>query len=367
VRLAESGTAAITEEGRISGTVGYMSPEQLRGLPIDHRTDLFSFGVVLYEMVTGERPFTGSSAMDVCDAILHAQPRDFGDSPVSGKLKAIIRKLLEKDPANRYGNADEVWKELKALEASLAPARPVRLSRNAWIAVGAAIVLAGLLAGWLWRRSSRERSAIEKAAPEIARLVDAEEYVKAAALTREARSALPKDPTLENLWIRATGEVLIASVPSGADVSIRPYRGVPNAWKSLGKTPLQKVRVPRDACVWRVAKPGFGTVFFIGTPPGVPPPGYRNGFDWRFKLRPEGSVSTRDGGRRGREDRPYVPARASPCGAGRRLSHRPARGHQRRVQEVCRRGRLSEARILEAALRERRARRWVGRRYRSFS
>ena len=290
MRLAESGTGALTAEGKISGTVGYMSPEQLRGLPTDHRTDLFSLGVVLYEMVTGERPFTGSSAMDVCDAILHAQPRDFGDSPVSGKLKAIIRKLLEKDPANRYGNADEVCQELKSLQTSLAPARPMKLSRNGWIAVGAAIVLAGVLAGWLWRRSSRERWAIETAAPEIARLVDAEEYVKAAALTREARSALPKDPTLEILWIRATGTVSIDSVPSGADVSIRPYRGDPNAWKSLGKTPLQKVRVPREAYVWRVAKPGFATVFFIGTPPGVPPPGYRNGFDWTFKLRPEGSV-----------------------------------------------------------------------------
>ena len=149
VRLAESETGTATVEGKITGTIGYMSPEQVRRLPIDHRTDIFSFGVVLYEMVTGERPFTGSSGMAVCDAILHAQPRDFGDSPAPGKLKAIIRKLLEKDPANRYGSAGEVHRELEALQTSLAP---VRLSRNAWIAVCAAVVLAGVLAGWIWRR-----------------------------------------------------------------------------------------------------------------------------------------------------------------------------------------------------------------------
>jgi dienelactone hydrolase len=281
---------APTEPGAVMGTVGYMSPEQVRGLPVDQRADLFSFGVVLYEMVTGERPFTGNSAMAVCDAILHAQPRDFGDSLAPGKLKAIIRKLLEKDPANRYGSAGEVHRELQALETSLAPVRPVRLSRNAWITVVAAAVLAAVLAGWLWRGSSRQRWALETAAPEIARLLDAGEYVKAAALTREARSALPKDPTLEKLWVRATGEASIASVPSGADVSIRPYRGDANAWETLGKTPLRKVRVPLNTYVWRLVKPGFAAAFFIAEPAGVPPPGHHSGFDLTFKLRPAGSV-----------------------------------------------------------------------------
>jgi serine/threonine protein kinase/dienelactone hydrolase len=269
-----------TDEGMILGTIGYMSPEQVRGLPVNHRTDIFSFGVVLYEMITRERPFTGSTPMAVADAILHAQPRDFGDSLVPGKLKAIIRKLLEKDPANRYGSADEIHRELKALETSLAPARPVRLSRNAWIAVGAAVVLFGALAAWLWRGSSRERWALETATPEIARLIDAAEYAKAAALMQEARAVLPKDPTLERLWIRATGEVSIASVPSGADVSIQPYQGDPNDWRSLGNTPLNNMRVPKNDYVWRITQPGFTPIFFILDPP----------FNRNVKLWPEHTV-----------------------------------------------------------------------------
>jgi serine/threonine protein kinase/formylglycine-generating enzyme required for sulfatase activity/dienelactone hydrolase len=290
VPLAESGTATLTAEGEISGTVGYMSPEQVRGLPVNHGTDLFSFGVVLYEMLTGERPFIGSSARAVCDAILGAPPCDFGDTPVPGRLKAIVGKLLEKDPANRYGSADQVQQELKALERSLARTSPVRLSRNAWITVGAAVVLIGVLGGWLWHASLRARWALETAAPEIGQLLDAGEYVKAAALTREARGVLPKDPTLEKLWMRATGEVSIASVPSGAEVWLRSYRGDPNSWMTLGKTPLEKLRVPREAYVWRLQKPGFAPDFFIREPAGVPPPGFHSVPYPTFKLRPERSV-----------------------------------------------------------------------------
>jgi serine/threonine protein kinase/dienelactone hydrolase len=280
-------TATVTAKGQVAGTVGYMSPEQVRGLSLDHRTDIFSFGVVIYEMLTGQRPFRGDSAMAVCDAILHADPRHVGEDVAPRKLKLIIAKLLEKDPSKRYGSAEEVQQELQAVETSLAPVQPVRLSRNAWIAVGAAIVLLSVLASWYWRRSSRERWALQTATPEIARLVDAREYVKAAALTLEARAVLPKDPSLEKLWIVSTGAVKMITEPSGADVSIRPYAGDPNAWRSIGKTPIQKVRVPRDAYVWRFAKPGYTPAFYLGE---VNDPNDDLNQSWGLKLRPEGSV-----------------------------------------------------------------------------
>jgi formylglycine-generating enzyme required for sulfatase activity/dienelactone hydrolase len=300
----ETASLPLTEAGAVVGTSGYMSPEQLRGLPIDHRTDLFSFGVVLYEMITGARAFPGSSPMAIADAILHDQLPDFGDSPAPAKLKAMIRKLLEKDPANRCSSTAEVIQELKALEISLAPVRPARLSRKAWIAIGTAVLLAGFLAVWLWRGASRERWALQTAAPEITRLIDSGEYVKAAVLTREAFAALPKDPTLEKLWIKATGEASIASVPADAVVSIRPYGGDPNAWETLGKTPFEKMRLPRDAYVWRIAKPGFASVFFIYEFGDPPIPGYasdpnvnleaslvnRPSIKMELKLRPEASV-----------------------------------------------------------------------------
>ena len=132
----------LTGDGTAGGTAPYMSPEQMRGLPVDHRSDLFSLGIVLYEMVTRERPFTGTTPAAVADAILHAPPRDFGDTPVPARLKSLIGKLLEKDPGNRYGSARDVQAELKALETSLVPARRTQPSRVAWVAVAAASSIA---------------------------------------------------------------------------------------------------------------------------------------------------------------------------------------------------------------------------------
>jgi dienelactone hydrolase len=253
----------LTREGTTMGTLSYMSPEQLLGRAVDVRSDLFSFGVVLYEVVSGRLPFQGSTTVAVADAILHAEPRDFGDAPVPEKLKAIIRKLLEKDSAKRYARAEDVHADLKALETSRAPVRAGGLSRKAVIA--AAVVLAGVLvvAGGLWHRASRTRWVRETAIPEITRLLAEEDFPRATALVRQARVVLPTDSALEKLWAQATMEVSAESDPSGADVSFRPYRGDTGAWETLGKTPLADVRVPKNYYLWRIAKSGFAAAYEI--------------------------------------------------------------------------------------------------------
>ena len=244
----------LTERGAVMGTLTYMSPEQLLGKPVDARSDLFSLGIVIYEMATGRRPFKGSSTVAITDAVLHDPPQPFANVEAPERLKAIVLRLLEKDPARRPAGAAEVLGEFKAIEVSLGRSR---LSSRTLLAGVAAALLVAAVAGGLWRRESRIRWARGTATLEATRLIAADDFPKAASVIREARAVLPGDPTLRDLWIQATVEVSADSVPSGAEVSYRPYRGDPSRWERLGSTPLAKVRIAKNFYLWRIAKPGF--------------------------------------------------------------------------------------------------------------
>ena len=113
----EVSTVATTEAGRVMGTLKYMSPEQVLGREVDHRTDIFSLGVVLYEIATGRLPFPGASASETMDRILHAQPEAIArfHYNVPAELERIVRKCLEKDRERRYQSARELSIDLKKL------------------------------------------------------------------------------------------------------------------------------------------------------------------------------------------------------------------------------------------------------------
>jgi TolB-like protein/predicted Ser/Thr protein kinase len=103
----------VSHPGQIVGTVAYMSPEQILGQEVDQRSDLFAFGIVLYEMLTGGHPWPRKSAVDTLHAILHDDPAPFEATfPFAGELAGIVQRLLCKSPTERYPLAEAVWKDL---------------------------------------------------------------------------------------------------------------------------------------------------------------------------------------------------------------------------------------------------------------
>jgi serine/threonine protein kinase/tetratricopeptide (TPR) repeat protein len=117
-RIADSEPQHLTSPGAMLGTVAYMSPEQVRAKDVDSRTDLFSFGAVLYEMATGRTPFDGSSSGEICSAILRDEPPPASqvNPRVSPGLDAAIRKALEKDRELRYQHASDLRADLRRLK-----------------------------------------------------------------------------------------------------------------------------------------------------------------------------------------------------------------------------------------------------------
>jgi eukaryotic-like serine/threonine-protein kinase len=125
-----------TAPGMVVGTAGYMSPEQVRGRKTDHRSDIFSLGAILYEMVGGRRAFAGDTSADTMSAILREQPPDLGSQASSPGLRRLISRCLAKDPADRFQSAGDVEFALDALDSSASDGRKaVHLAEPRSIAV----------------------------------------------------------------------------------------------------------------------------------------------------------------------------------------------------------------------------------------
>ncbi len=167
----EISTIALTEPGAVVGTVGYMSPEQVLGKPLDARSDLFSLGVVLYEMLSGKKPFHRGTAPETLTAILREHPPDLAEANrnLSPDLERIVRHCLEKEPARRFQSARDVVFGLEALAPGLGtkPVAPmsaagvfVHRHRTGVAAAALAVVMA--TGAGLWLRSRSEPGAVGK-------------------------------------------------------------------------------------------------------------------------------------------------------------------------------------------------------------
>jgi len=267
-------SSAITRQGMLTGTVQYLSPEQISGRPADHRSDQFAFGVLLYELVCGRLPFEGPSPAAVLGSILRDSPPPpralRPDTPKA--LNVLITRCLEKDPDHRYASMSEAGQAIARCQEELASDAAGRgrltLRRPVLAAVAVGLVAALAVAAWLWVRGARVRWASGEALSEITRLTDEGDIYGAYRLALEAEREIPGDERLRELLDRVTFPFSVATEPAGALVEVRGYGASNGAWLSLGETPLE-MRLPYALMHWRISKAGFET--FEGAPYGAGP------------------------------------------------------------------------------------------------
>jgi Tol biopolymer transport system component len=235
-------TTALTGEGRILGTVAYMSPEQAEGKPVDQRSDVFSLGVMLYEMAIGERPFKGDTQLSVLSSILRDNPPSVTDlkHELPRDLSRIIRRCLAKDPEDRYQTAKDLRNDLRglreesgesaALGSSTSLPAPSRRRDNRLPIAAAAIAVATLagVAGWMLSGSSRSAEGGADAAPfaslDLARLT-ATGTAGLAAISADGRyvAHVVSDERGRSLWLRQVATSSNVEIVPPAEVR---YAGV---------------------------------------------------------------------------------------------------------------------------------------------
>jgi Tol biopolymer transport system component len=220
----------MTREGKVFGTIAYMSPEQARGQSLDPRTDIFSFGVLLYEMLTGKVPFEGATPMDSLSAIIRDTPTPATrlNAEVPGELERIIEKCLEKDPSDRYQDSRDLVVDLKrlrratdsqpvAVSSASSTRSPRRPRRWAVYASGVLVAVAGLLAAIaLWRWGASRPGGMAELKQSQLTSNTAENMIGAAAISPDGRYLAVADRSGLSLRLIAAGETRVVPSPEGS-------------------------------------------------------------------------------------------------------------------------------------------------------
>jgi serine/threonine protein kinase len=229
-RWAESSEETRTLTGVIRGTVAYMSPEQASGQTLDARSDIFSFGVVLYELLAGRRPLAGATNLETLDKIVHRTAPPLGaEAPAA--LRSIVEKALEKDPGERYQSMREVVVDLRRLgrkqDSVLATARPAKnwIRRLPWVL--AALLVTGFV---LWIRL---RSAAQSGNPldgaRFARVTDFEGTQESPAISPDGKfvAFISDHEGAFNIWLGQTGNGNLQNLTRGKSGDVRgPLRNI---------------------------------------------------------------------------------------------------------------------------------------------
>jgi len=260
----------LTREGTTLGTVAYMSPEQAQGKDVDHRSDIWSLGVVTYEMLTGALPFKGEREASILYSIVHEDPVPLKtiDPDLPLEFQGLLDRCLKKESEGRYSSAAELLNAFKDYRNSLTATGAgvlsyrsfLRLVRKPVVAVPAVVLLAAFALALVafFNRQAKIRWARDTAVPEISKLVDEQNFAAAFRLAEKARKIIPNDPQLEEVLPQVERDMSFHTVPPGADVYL--YDEIGRNWEHVGRSPIGKMRESHGYHFFRIEKEGYEPV-----------------------------------------------------------------------------------------------------------
>ncbi len=265
--LAKVQEMSLTETGSLLGTIRYTSPEQVRGERADARSDVWALGVVLFEMLTGQIPFSGENDAAVLNSILQNNPtlpshiRD----EVSPLLNRILPRALAKDPKSRYQTAAALQMDMTSILDELikgpkprsAAQNLMALIRQPRVAISVTLILIsilGLLVTTGIQRHSERRFQTEEI-PELLAAIETQDFGTALLISTKLEQRYPGDPRLESIKPMFAHPVAFTTDPPGADVYVRTYSMPESTWVLLGKTPILRGWLPGGVIILRFEHP----------------------------------------------------------------------------------------------------------------
>jgi Tol biopolymer transport system component len=276
---------AVSVDGQVVGTLSYMAPEQLRGLHVDGRTDIFALGCVLFEMLFGKRPFTGATQADTISAILHGEPLAFESAAraIPPTLKRIVFRCLEKRPEDRFFTAHDLALALRSISEDQEPAVVSRVHPISpaprWVAgafIAAAALAALVVLIMRWPRAPVETAARESGWEPPRQITSAPGW--------DAEPAISPDGTLVAYSSNASGNADIWVVdPDGGEplrLTDGPAENRKPTWFPDGRSLAFASTRSGAASLWKVSRLGGSASLLLenGAMPAVSPDGTRIAF-----------------------------------------------------------------------------------------